>query len=417
MRGRVVFDKMTMTMTVSPGAGADPATPFPHRQRRGPNVAARGAVRVVAGGEPVPDPGLAFMDIVTGFEAYVAAAPEQMEGAVRWSCWWARSCRSTAPGAPPPRSPRLTHRGRPDGRVRADARLRWSAALPGARRARPDRSAARSSRTTSTPMEARPDPDGARLASKVVGVMLPFLLAQQLERRSHAPMWSNFDGETISLVKARDRRPRRDRVTEALEEHPIRPGTDEKPAVDLAGRDPPAGQAAGDAGELKAQLGAESDIDPDYTPRRIRGTVVVDGDELRVEVDSRQRLDHLLVKILAGLGAEPTVMDQSSFDPPRTWPGRPALYCSGAVLPRPAPAGKRPGSMRACRPCTAVARSPAPRSGRCWRDCCASSSGTRPRPAGQATTSHGCGSSSTCRSSDSVARRHAADISRLACAP
>jgi hypothetical protein len=63
--------------------------------------------------------------------------------------------------------------------------------------------------------------------------------------------------------------------------------------------------------------------------------VVVDGDGLRVEVNSRQRLDRL-VKILAGLGAEPTVVDQSSFDPTQdlAWSAGHLLSGGGA-----APAG------------------------------------------------------------------------------
>lgn len=63
--------------------------------------------------------------------------------------------------------------------------------------------------------------------------------------------------------------------------------------------------------------------------------MVVDGDGLRVEVNSRQRLDRL-VKILAGLGAEPTVVDQSSFDPTQdlAWSAGHLLSGGGA-----APAG------------------------------------------------------------------------------
>jgi hypothetical protein len=285
-----------------------------------------------------PAPGISLIDIVTGFEAYVAVAPEQMEGVVKWSVLvgaivpldgaWRTT--GTLTQASPTEADVMVEYVR-------DATSALSASVAGGR-ARPPRHI----RGPVAPhnvyafIDDPTDPEVARVVSNVVGVVMPFLLAMQLEGRSTPPTLANTDGEPISLIKARVSVHDGVALATLLETHPDFDSDDDEPErwTWLGAIIPPAERSAMLA-EVKAQLGAEGEIDADYTPRRVRGSLVIDGDDVRVEVNSTRRLDRL-VEILTDLGAKAKVVDQSSFDPTQdlAWPAGPLVLGGGA-----APAG------------------------------------------------------------------------------
>ena len=92
--------------------------------------------------------------------------------------------------------------------------------------------------------------------------------------------------------------------------------------------------------QVKAQLQAECrgdvSIDGDDQPGRwARGTTTADDGALAVEVNSKARLDRL-VEVLTGMGARPTIVDQSRFGPSLdlAWPpGHPPMGADRALPP------------------------------------------------------------------------------------
>ena len=165
----------------------------------------------------------------------------------------------------------------------------------------------------------------------------------------------------------------------------------------------PDGQREAMMAEAMAQLRAQGHKEveaPEGPQRWVRGVLRVRGREITVEVNSVQRLTHL-VEILRKVGADPVVTLEKRIDPALDFAG-PLASALPRAAPRPRPkAGRSSGSMRRFLRCSAErpGRPHAAGSGRTWRHCCGNSS-TRPTSSPQtarpASIPPGCASNSTC---------------------
>ena len=174
-------------------------------------------------------------------------------------------------------------------------------------------------------LEDETSPWVAELLSRVTGSLLPRLLADVHTARATPPELTNTDGDPLCLIKARLRLGDAARIADRLAEHPdIEVDPDDDARLIWFGREVPPGRQAAMLAEARAQLRArghhDTDIaDADRPQRWVRGQLHLHGDELRVEVNSHQRLDGLLT-LLDELGARPTVIDRSQVDPTQDLP-------------------------------------------------------------------------------------------------
>jgi hypothetical protein len=299
--------------------------------------------------DPTPSPGLWCVDLVTGQELYVAFAREQTEGL---PCW------AVLLGAVVPldgawRAAGTLIRVSP---AEADALYETiqaatglvTAELGGRRPGKRDLTQARRpARFGSAPPHNvyaylhEPAPSvAAVLLGRVIGSLLPRLYAEVHTARAIPPGLTNTDGDPLCMIKARVRIRDAPEVAARLATHPdISTEPDGDGRMSWLGRDIPAGQRAAMLAEARAQLRAQGHpdaeiTDPDGPQRWVRGQLRLRGDELTIQVNSRQRLRGLL-DLLAELGAEPTVLDQSQLDPVQDlpWPAGYRALAGGLAAP------------------------------------------------------------------------------------
>jgi len=300
--------------------------------------------------DPVPSPGLRVMDILTGHELYVSVPPEQAEGLARWSVLvgaivpldgaWRTT--GTFVRVSPSEGDLICEATHVAVEEFIDEMRREAGMKVRPRPAR--RSREIPPHNVSSYFEEEADPLYAGVASRVLGATLPSMLDQLHQSRSAPPELRNSDGEPITMITARIRVDDPATVARALSDHPDFSHQPDQPGRwTWLGATMPEAQHAAMVAQLKAQLRAQGqgdvEIDDDDSSRRwVRGTVVADGDVFKVEVNSAARLD-ALVEVLAKLGASPSIVDQSRFEPSQdlAWP--PALELTGGG-PTVAPPGE-----------------------------------------------------------------------------
>jgi hypothetical protein len=137
---------------------------------------------------------------------------------------------------------------------------------------------------------------------------------------------TNTDGDEMRLIKATVRLGNAN-AGKRLADHPdFDADRHDSTRFTWLGNEVPAARREVMIAELKAQLRAqgESDVDiadEDRTQRWVRGQLELRGAELRVDVNSEERLTRLL-EVLDELGLQPEVIDQSRLDPAQdvAWP-------------------------------------------------------------------------------------------------
>ena len=336
--------------TVLDALAADPGTP--------PEVAARalrwrqnvryGMWQVA---DPVPAPGLWCTDVCTGQELYIALAPEQVEALPRWTVMLGAvvpldgAWRST--GAMVWLAP-----GEADAlceTVQATAEAMMDVILG---RGTPDDvydvmmspspfGHAEPYSVNAWVEEAGP-PEFVDAIGKVLGSMLPRVHAELMYVRGKPPGMSNTDGEPMRLITARVAVRDAADLAVRLSAHPdFGPDdTDDGPGFTWLGLEIPAAQRAAMFAEARAQLIADGHDIGDYLDaaddpsRWVRAKLAVRGDEVGVNVNSRERLDGVL-DVLRELGAEPTIVEQSQVDPAQDlpWSGGHRTLAGGMAAP------------------------------------------------------------------------------------
>ena len=269
--------------------------------------------------DPVPAPGLRCIDIVSGTERYVEFPAGVTAGLPRWTVWlggivpvdgiW----RSTGVGV------RLSP-AEADAAAESidEAGLAMAQALAGEPEVPP----------TPIPFghaephgvyadDQEPVPAGvASLMGKVTGAMITRIAVDVHRYRATPPAIANTDGDPMCLISA----------TIAVGEGTAgklaaRPDfvrdSDEPDRVTWWGALIPDGQREAMMAEAMAQLRAQGHKEveaPEGPQRWIRGVLRVRGREITVEVNSVQRLTHL-VEILRKVGADPVVTLEKRIDP------------------------------------------------------------------------------------------------------
>ncbi len=269
--------------------------------------------------DPVPAPGLRCIDIVSGTERYVEFPAGVTAGLPRWTVWlggivpvdgiW----RSTGVGV------RLSPTEADAAAESIDeAGLAMVQALAGEPEVPP----------TPIPFghaephgvyadDQEPVPAGvASLMGKVTGAMITRIAVDVHRYRATPPAIANTDGDPMCLISA----------TIAVGEGTAgklaaRPDfvrdSDEPDRVTWWGAPIPDGQREAMMAEAMAQLRAQGHKEveaPEGPQRWVRGVLRVRGREIAVEVNSVQRLTHL-VEILRKVGADPVVTSEKRIDP------------------------------------------------------------------------------------------------------
>jgi len=293
-------------------------------------------------------PGVWCTEIVAGITRYVAFAPEQIERLARWSVLLTAVVPVDgvwrATGAAMQLSP-----------TEADGlcELVLSAIEAVAREVTGDRRR----RTTDRPApfgQAEPhtvlaglsdecDEGTAHLVNLVTGIMLPRLAKEIRSVRLQVPQLTNTDGNRLCLLRARIKVHDGAAVTSRLQGHRDFTPTDDPGELTWWGKTIPAAQQAAMRAEVLASLQAEGgdpDLVTDPPQRWVRGSLRCSGDELQVEVNSRERLARLL-DVLREVGGDPVVVDEWRVDPEQDLPWPPAPSLASAVPRRSAvPAGE-----------------------------------------------------------------------------
>jgi hypothetical protein len=164
----------------------------------------------------------------------------------------------------------------------------------------------------------------ADLTAKVLGGSLSNLVGMVEEAGRRLPALSNTDGDPIELISAvfpadDPAEVRRKLLTDEDFDSDDRPGEPDEVAGQLTwlGRQMSEAESANSLAQLHAEARKRGwgPIEPPVGPRRwLRGTVVFEAGAIRVEVNSRQRLQALSAKLSwAGAQAKPTV--RSRIDP------------------------------------------------------------------------------------------------------
>ncbi len=284
--------------------------------------------------DPHPAPGLWFTELLTGQELYVACAVEQTERLPRWGvllgamvpldgAWRATGaliqlspseadalCETIQAGVEVVAGEIA---GRRPGR-RAGERLR-----------RPSPFGPAEPHNVYAYEQDPASPEAAALIGRLIGAMLPRLVAELQDARATPPALANTDGEPLSLITARVAVQDASDVAARLAVHPdFEADPEDEGRWSWLGREVPAAQRAAMLAEARAQLRAEGHADSDLLeldgPNRwVRGQLRLRENELTVEVNSQHRLEGLLA-ILDGFGTAATVVDQTRVDPAQDLP-------------------------------------------------------------------------------------------------
>ena len=269
--------------------------------------------------DPVPAPGLRCIDIVSGTERYVEFPAEATAGLPRWTVWlggivpvdgiW----RSTGVGV------RLSP-AEADAAAESidEAGLAMAQALAGEPEVPP----------TPIPFghaephgvyadDQEPVPAGvASLMGKVTGAMITRIAADVHRYRATPPAIANTDGDPVCLIGATIVVGEGTAGKLAARPDFVR-DCDEPDRVTWWGALIPDGQREAMMAEAMAQLRAQGHKEveaPEGPQRWVRGVLRVRGREITVEVNSVQRLTHL-VEILRKVGADPVVTLEKRIDP------------------------------------------------------------------------------------------------------
>jgi len=299
--------------------------------------------------DPVPSPGRWCTEIATGIVRYVAFGPEPAGLAPRWSVLLGAVVpvdgvwRAAGPALQ--LSPTEGDAAAETVHSAAEVIIRELAGKPTKRAA---------SRMRQPVPFGRAEPHGvlvhyheeegpgmARLTSMVTASLLPRIAAELHENRTTSPAMTNTDGDPMCLIKARIAVRDGEVLAERLAGHRDFSADEDDPAALVwYGREVPVGQRDALLAEAVAQLRAQghsgTDIELPAGPQRwVRGQLRVEGDELAVEVNSRERLAALL-GILREAGASPEVSDQSLIDPRQdlAWPAGSRARPGGSAEPQ-----------------------------------------------------------------------------------
>lgn len=291
----------------------------------------------------VASPGLWCTEVVTGITRYVAFAPEQIERLPRWSVLLTAVVpvdgvwRST--GAAMHLSPTeadalcevvlsateaVAHEVIGDRRRRrSGTRMRRSAPYG---RAEPH--------TVLADLTDECDEGTAHLVNLVTGSLLPRLVDEIRSIRQQAPQLTNTDGDRLCLLRARVKVHDGAAVARRLQGHRDFTTADDPGELTWWGKAVPAAQQAAMRAEVMASLQAEggdpAELVTDGPQRWVRGSIRCSGDELQVEVNSRERLARLL-DVLREVGGDPAVVDEWRVDPEQDLPWPPAPSPAFAV--------------------------------------------------------------------------------------
>ncbi|MGQ0464783.1 MAG: hypothetical protein ACT4QG_05625 [Sporichthyaceae bacterium] len=288
-------------------------------------------------------PGRWCLEVCTGRGLYVSFAPEQIADLPRWTVLLGAvvpvdgAWRSTAAmlQLSPGEADALCETVR-------ESTAAIAAELAGRRRSRRPRNTA--------PPFGRAEPHGVfaeiddpagpaetHLTSTVLGSLLPTLHAHVQAVRTAPPRLTNTDGDPLCLIKARIAVRSPDLLAPRLAAHPdIEPGENADPgerSFVWYGAEIPAEQRAEMLAEVAGQLPGPV-ADTDEPARWVRGQLQLRGRTVRVELNSRERLERLL-NLLRDLDAAPEVVEQSRVEPAQdlAWPAR--TIRTGPPPPRP----------------------------------------------------------------------------------
>lgn len=311
---------------------ADPRTP-PELARHASDWALRMHYGVWQLHDPSEKPGVWATDLVSGVHRYVAFPPGALDGAPPWTVWlggvvpvdgiW----HSTGNGL------RLSpSEGDAVAEFTKQAVLAIALRMGGMpAEAIPERHPIRFGQAEPVGVlsdyEDDPDPRYARVTSQVTAVLIPELAASLHRHRTNPPQLRNTDGEPMLQIDAivavtGD-------VKEKLLAHPDFDWEydDNHERIVWWGKEIDRGQRDMLLAEMRARMPGLVE-EPDDEPQRwIRGHITPGDGQIRVEVNSRERLDRL-IRVLTRLGASPAVTDEKRFDPAMdlAWSGtRPAV--------------------------------------------------------------------------------------------
>lgn len=292
-------------------------------------------------------PGVWVTDLVTRRQLYVAIPPEQLEGLPRWSVL----AGAMVPVAGVWRSgaamlvldPALADRAVAAALDTADHLAQVLARELGIRLSRPRRpDRRRPDRRRIAPhgvladLEPPMEEAEAELTAKVLGASLPQLVAMVEGERRRSPVMTNTDGDPIEILRALFEAPDPVAVRRRLLLDPDFEGDDEEepeeggvaPPLRWQGREMTTAEAATSLAQFRAEAAKRGwePVDEPPGPRRwLRGTVHFEPGRVRVEVNSRRRLEVVTSALrAAGAGDDPqvTLLMDPSLDLPHVG-GRP----------------------------------------------------------------------------------------------
>lgn len=170
----------------------------------------------------------------------------------------------------------------------------------------------------------------ARVINRVVGSLLPRLLGDVHHWRSTPPAMTNTDGEPMQMISARIAVTDMAVLIERLSSHPDFNVLDDS-RVTWLGREVPAARLESMLADLEAEHGPIG-TQTEEPQRWVRASMTASDGQLRVEVNSRERLGRL-VDVLDELGADPVVVDESRIDPRQDlpWPAGHRVLPGGAA--------------------------------------------------------------------------------------
>lgn len=276
--------------------------------------------------DPKDGSSLWLMDIVTGETRWVSMAPEQLEGAARWSvlAGWLVPDRGVwrSGGAFVLLSP-------DEGDIAAEV-VRAMAEDVAEDLLRGRRGRRRGRMSWRVPKLDRPPPHGilscwmddldpvvADLHHTILGITLPDVITAATEGRRRQPELHNTDGEPLEVLRARGHVEDPQALWTALQRRPDFDGPDNEGRITWRGRELSALEAETSFAEVRAyaeERGIPLKSDENEGPHHwVRGLVEIEGADVSIEVNSRERLDGIAA-ILARLGVEPLAVDQR-FDP------------------------------------------------------------------------------------------------------